>query len=227
MNIPTHIAFIMDGNGRWAKNQNKKRVFGHYEGAKRLKDIVNFSVEKKIKFVSFFAFGIDNWKRPNSEVLYIWNLVKKFLTKKSIKWLMDNNVRFRWIGFPDKIIKKEILKLLNDVVNLTKNNNGTSINLFMNYSGRADILNAVNLLKNNSEKITEKKFNSKLLTSDLPDVDLLIRTSGEERISNFMLWQISYSEIIFSKLMWPEFGVKNFIDCINIYNKRVRRFGGL
>ncbi|WP_033159650.1 polyprenyl diphosphate synthase [Mycoplasmoides alvi] len=223
---PDHIAFIMDGNGRWAKSRNKERTAGHSEGAKRLREIIEFAVKNNFKHISFFAFGLDNWKRPKAEVYFIWNAVKKVLTKKSIQWLMDNNVRFRWIGFLDNAIPKNISKILLETMELTSKNTRTSINLFMNYSGRADIINAAKSFTRN-EKISENTFNSKLLTSGIPDVDLLIRTSGEQRISNFMLWQISYAELIFYELNWPDFTIEHLIKCIDIFNKRQRRFGGL
>lgn len=226
MKAPNHIAFIMDGNGRWANSHNKERTDGHLEGSHRLREIVEFSVENKLKNVSFFAFGIDNWKRPKAEVFFIWNVVKKLLTKKTINWLMKNNVKFKWIGFSDKAIPKKINDLLINTMKLTSNNTGTSINIFMNYSGRADIVNAARSFKQN-ETITEELFNDRLLTNGLPDVDLLIRTSGEQRISNFMLWQISYAEFVFSDLKWPEFTTKDLIDCVKVYNTRKRRFGGL
>ena len=139
---------------------------------------------------------------------------------------MKNNVKFKWIGFSDKAIPKKINDLLINTMKLTSNNTGTSINIFMNYSGRADIVNAARSFKQN-ETITEELFNDRLLTNGLPDVDLLIRTSGEQRISNFMLWQISYAEFVFSDLKWPEFTTKDLIDCVKVYNTRKRRFGGL
>ena len=220
-----HIAFIMDGNGRWAQKRNEKRIAGHYEGAKRLKEIVEYIVEHKIPCASFFAFGLDNWKRPEAEVKYIWGLVSEILTTKTLNWFQEHNVKFQWIGFQDKVDQKA-LDLLLKATESTKNNTGTIINVFMNYSGRADILQAAKAISNHAE-YTIETFNQHLLTAGLVDVDLLIRTSGECRISDFMLWQISYSEIIFSPVLWPDFSSEELVKCIDIYNQRDRRYGGL
>lgn len=226
--LPKHTAFIMDGNGRWAQSKNKARTSGHLEGANRIKEIIQFSVNLKLEVVSFFAFGIENWKRPLKEVKYIWNLVKRMLTKKVIKWLLENNVKFNWIGFKNELIPKEILSILYEVQDKTKNNSGTVVNLFMNYSGQADILNAVQKIqKINNVQVDESVFEKNLLTGLMAPVDLLIRTSGEQRISNFMLWQIAYSEIIFLQTYWPDFNKNEFEKCLEIFQKRERRFGGL
>ncbi|WP_027119878.1 polyprenyl diphosphate synthase [[Mycoplasma] testudinis] len=228
-NLPTHLAFIMDGNGRWAKKLNKTRTYGHREGAERLKDIIKATVQKKISYVSFFAFGLENWKRPTSETNFIWNLVKVILTKKVLKWFQDNNVRFKWIGFrEDYKISPEISKILNETQTFTKNFTGTTVCLVMNYSGEADILQVVKkYVLNPSLEVDQKTFSSQLLTAEIPDVDLLIRTSGEQRISNFMLWQIRYSELIFSDVLWPDFNAIELDKCLAEYANRNRRFGGL
>lgn len=226
--LPKHTAFIMDGNGRWAQSKNKVRTIGHLEGANRIKEIIQFAVKLKLEFVSFFAFGIENWKRPKKEVNYIWNLVKKMLTKKVVKWLIENNVKFNWVGFKNKLISQEVLSILHEVQDKTKNNSGTVVNLFMNYSGQSDILNAAKKIqKINNIEVDEDVFQKNLLTGLMPSVDLLIRTSGEQRISNFMLWQIAYSEIIFSQTYWPDFNKDEFEKCLEIFQKRQRRFGGL
>ncbi len=225
--FPNHIAFIMDGNGRWAKAQGKKRIFGHYHGARRLREIIEFGVAKKIGAMSFFAFGADNWKRPAAEVSYIWGLVKRFLTKKAVDWFMENDVAFRWIGFEREAIPRDAAASLKAAQQKTEGNSGTAVNLFMNYSGRADIVSAANALRGQKHPITEKQFDDSLMTQGLGDVDLLIRTGGEERISNFMLWQISYAEIVFCKRHWPEFDVPALLECVGIFARRERRFGGV
>lgn len=220
-----HIAFIMDGNGRYAKSLNKDRTFGHTEGAKRIPEVILFSKEKDIPYISFFAFSTENWNRSKKEVSFLMKLLEKYLSKKSKDWFLKNEINLNIIGFDNKIPKilnSKIKKFINEV-NIKKHK--TKVNIFFNYGSRDEIINAIKLLNKNNLTINHKNFEKCLLTHDLPDVDLLIRTSGEKRISNFMLWQIAYSEIIFEPTKWPEYNKEIFDKNILEYYTRERRFG--
>lgn len=217
-----HVSFIMDGNGRWAKKQNKPRIFGHSKGMNVIPEIVECAIENRIKFISFFAFSTENWDRSKKEVDFLLNLFFKFFTKKNLKKVNDKNIKLKWIGFIDKMPSK-ILKKISEFEQATRNNDGIQVNLFFNYSGTKDINKAIEFIsKNNIKTDNIKEY---LLTKDLPPIDLLIRTSGEERISNFTLYDLAYSEIIFEKTLWPDYSKYIFLENINEYNKRNRRFG--
>lgn len=220
-----HIAFIMDGNGRYAKALNKERTFGHLEGAKRIPEVINWCQEKGIQYISFFAFSTENWNRSKKEVSYLMKLLEKYLSKKSLKWFNENQVNLNVIGFkenvPNKLYKK--IKWFEQKVNAT--DFYTTVNIFFNYGSRDEIIHAIKQMVDNNLEINVKNFEDSLLTRNIPDVDLLIRTSGEQRISNFLLWQISYSEIIFEPTMWPAYNKEIFEKNILEYYSRERRFG--
>ena len=229
-NIPKHIAVIMDGNGRWAKKKGKNRLFGHQNGVKALKKLIEESARLNISYLTLFAFSTENWKRPKKEISTIMRLIVLVL-KKELKTMMDNKIKLETIGDLEKLpenVKSNLIK----TVNKTKNNNKLTLTVAINYGGKEDISNAFKLLlekvKNNiisPKKIDELIINNHLYTRNLPDVDLLIRTSGEQRISNFLLWKIAYAELYFSNVLWPDFNEKCLHDAIINYQNRERRFG--
>lgn len=220
MNIQ-HIAFIMDGNGRWAKKHGKPRIFGHEAGMKKIEEVCNWCKDYNIKYGSFFAFSKENWKRPKSEVDFIFSLIDRYY-KDQIEKLMSNNIKFIHIG-DKKTIPERTNFILSELENITKNNNSFNLLFFFNYSAREELeLAANNYSKNNPDN---KPFSYFLYTSNIPDPDLLIRTSNEMRISNFMLYQIAYTELYFEKQLWPEYSKSHFINAIESFQKRDRRFG--
>lgn len=230
--MPKHIAIIMDGNGRWAKKRGLPRIAGHWAGAEVLRDIVKFSAEIEIKVLSVFAFSSENWKRPFDEVNSILNLLLYYF-KKEVNNLHENNIKINitgeWQHLPHKIADE-----IEKGIELTKNNTGLILNIALNYGSRKEIVQACrelcNEVKNgkiNIEEIDEKLFEKYLYTTGLPDPDLLIRPSGELRISNFLLWQIAYAELWFTDKYWPEFNREDLFNAILDYQKRERRFGGL
>lgn len=220
MNQLNHVALIMDGNGRWAKQQNKARIYGHLKGIEVIPNIVETAIEQKIKHISFFAFSTENWDRSKKEVNFLLDLFFNFLTKKNLNTIIQKGIKVKWIGFLDKMPKK-LLKKIYEFELLTKNCNKIQVNLFFNYSGTKDIDEAIKKVYfNNTTNVKEL-----LLTKDLPPIDLLIRTSGEKRISNFALYDLAYSEMIFEKTFWPSYTKQIFLSNISEYNNRSRRFG--
>ncbi len=225
-NIPKHIAITMDGNGRWAKAKWKNRVFGHKNGVKAVRETVESAVENNIEFLTLYAFYTDNWMRPKLEVNSLMNLLISSIINET-KTLMKNDIKLMAIGDINKIPKTAKNKL-DSVIEKTKNNAKMSLILAISYSGRWEIINAVKkIIKNNvdANEINEHLFEQYLDTKNVPDPELVIRTSGEHRISNFLLWQIAYSELYFTKVFWPDFRKKDFINAIVEYQKRDRRFG--
>ena len=221
-----HIAFIMDGNGRWAKNKNLKRTQGHLEGSNRIPEIIDGCIKHNIKYISFFCFSTENWKRPKTEVNFLINKIYKSLSTKNLKWFNDRNIKVNLVGFKNnipKIIYNSIVKFCEK----TNNNNGFNVNFYFNYGAQQEILFAIKKMNELKLKITRQNLEKCLLTPNFPAVDLLIRTSGEKRISNFLLWQIAYAEIIFEEVFWPDYTIKILNKNINEYNKRCRRFGGI
>lgn len=223
--IPLHIGFIMDGNGRWAKKQGKPRNFGHSKGAERVKDVVAWSFERGIKYVSLYAFSSENWGRPKEEVDKILSLLNKFLKDYS-KSLVENQIRLIVSGELsrlDESLQSQILK----VEASTERFKDKTLNIALNYGGRQEIVGAVNNLIKLGEEITEGTLSKELQKRDIPDLDLVVRTSGEQRISNFFLWQIAYSELYFTDALWPDFDKQEFDKAIEWYLGRNRRFGKL
>ena len=227
--LPKHIAIIMDGNGRWAKSKNKNRMIGHKEGVKALKNIIKTCIDINIECLSAYTFSTENWKRPETEVSFLMNLLE-IMIEKEIKNLKEKNVKVNIIGNKEKLSKK-LIKKIELLESKTNNCTGMILNLMINYGSRDEIINAVNQIKNDknlSDKtITEEIFRNNLYTKTLPDPEIVIRTSGEKRISNFMLWQISYSELYFTDTLWPDFSQKELLDILTDYQDRNRRFGGL
>lgn len=226
LSIPAHIGIILDGNGRWAKKRNKPRLYGHKEGVNAIKRTLLAAKKLGIKAVSVFAFSTENWKRPKDEVDGIFKLLEDFLDKSS-KSFAENGYKLNIMGDISAFTPSLKQKLLN-LVELSKENTGLIFNLGINYGGRAEIIRAVNLvLSEGKAEITEQDFEKYLYTASLPPLDFVIRTSGEQRISNFMLWQIAYSELYFPKFYWPSFSEKKLVKCIKEYSKRDRRFGNI
>ena len=229
-NIPKHVAVIMDGNGRWAKKRGLKRENGHREGRKSVRKIIECCVELGIKNLTLYAFSTENWNRPKLEIDFLMQLL--FLSLKGeLKTLNKNNIKFETIGNLDRLPKK-ISNYLGKVKLKTRYNTKLTLTLALSYGSRNEIVNVVRELsdkvKNNiisSKNIDETVINDHLYTRNLPDVDLLIRTSGEKRISNFLLWQIAYSELYFTKKLWPDFRKKDLYKAIVNYQNRERRFG--
>ena len=224
--IPNHIAIIMDGNGRWALARGKSRLFGHRAGVESIKRTVDACLELNIKVLSIFAFSTENWKRPKEEVDGIFNLVGDF-TSSDIDKFVSRGVKLRTMGDLSKLPTKlqDSIKTLKEKA---KDNDKLILNIALNYGGRAEIVRAVNrVIESGKKECTEQDIIDNLYTFDLPDPDLIIRTSGEKRISNFMLFQCAYSEFYFPKIHWPDFNKKQLIKAIKTYQKRNRRFGGL
>ena len=223
-NIPRHIAIIMDGNGRWAKQRILPRVAGHHEGINSVREIVRISGEIGVEVLTLYTFSTENWKRPVNEVSALMSLLLNTI-RKEVKDLDKNNVRLTTIGALEDLPEKPRQAMLEAMEEL-KNNAGLNLNLALSYSGRKEILHAVNkLIAEKAEQVDEDKFGSALYTAGLPDPDLLIRTSGENRISNFLLWQLAYTEIFVSPVFWPAFREEQFYDAIYDFQGRERRFG--
>ncbi len=231
-NIPKHIAIIMDGNGRWARKRGLPRIIGHREGMARVREIVRACVELDIRILTLYAFSVENWKRPKSEINTLMRFLEEFLERERDN-LIKNEIRLKIIGrfneFPRSISDK-----LNKIEHITQDNKKLFLNLALNYGGRAEIVDATKkvikeVLENKLrvEDIDEKVFANYLYTAGIPDPDLLIRTSGEMRISNFLLWQVSYCEIYITQKYWPDFKKKDLEIAITEYQQRERRFGGI
>jgi undecaprenyl diphosphate synthase len=229
-NIPKHVAIIMDGNGRWAKQRNLPRIAGHQAGAKVVREIVEHSAQIGIQFLTLFAFSTENRNRPDSEVQFLMSLFLETLQKNTAE-LHANNVKLRIIG-DRKQFSPELLQQVDASEQLTANNSGLTLIIAMNYSGRWEMLQAAKKIATavaenqlQLENITIEHFQQSLCFSDFPDPDLLIRTSGEQRISNFMLWQFAYTELYFPDVLWPDFSVADFKQALHFYQSRQRRFG--
>ncbi|KFF19849.1 isoprenyl transferase [Flavobacterium hydatis] len=229
-NLPRHLAIIMDGNGRWAKQQGFLRAFGHENGTKSVKETIESCAKIGIEFLTLYAFSTENWNRPKLEIETLMKILINSL-KKELGTLQKNNIKLNAIGNLDKLPQSAQKELL-DVIDKTKNNTRLTLTLALSYGSREELVNAVriisNKVKNNIisiDTIDDSIINEHLYTQNLPDVDLLIRTSGEHRISNFLLWQIAYAELYFTNVLWPDFKEKDLYEAIISYQKRERRFG--
>jgi len=222
-NLPQHIAFIMDGNGRWAKQRGLPRTFGHKVGCESVVAVIKHANELGIKYLSFFAFSTENWNRPKNEVDEIFRLVQENLFKYKDDFL-KKNYKLCHMGELTNLPQK-LQEEITDCVEKSKNNTGMVINVAFNYGGRSEIVRAANLAIEANEKLTEQNFAKYLYTSSIPDPDLVIRTSREYRLSNFMLYQIAYSELYFPSVNWPAFREKQLDEAIINYQQRSRRFG--
>ena len=228
--IPNHIAVIMDGNGRWAKNNGKERIQGHKKGILSVRKLVEEASKINISYLTLFAFSTENWKRPKNEVSTLMDLIVLSLDKE-LKTIIDNKIKLNAIGDINSL-PKEVKKKLKETIEKTKNNKKLILTIAINYGGKEEITTAVNTIINKvkkniilEQKVDEELINTHLYSRNLPDVDLLIRTSGEKRISNFLLWKISYAELYFTNILWPEFNKNDFYEAIINYQKRERRFG--
>jgi undecaprenyl diphosphate synthase len=229
-NIPNHVAIIMDGNGRWAKKINQKRIFGHKNGTESVRDCISGSIEIGVKNITLYVFSMENWKRPKIEINALMSLLVNSL-EKELDSLMKNEIKLSAIGDLNALNKQSKEKL-KEVILKTSNNKKLVLTLAISYGSRQEINNAFKLISNkvknniiSEENIDEKIINEHLYTRNLPNVDLLIRTGGEYRISNFLLWQIAYAELYFSNVLWPDFRKNDFFNAIICYQKRERRFG--
>ncbi|KRO87986.1 MAG: UDP pyrophosphate synthase [Cryomorphaceae bacterium BACL29 MAG-121220-bin8] len=228
--LPNHVAIIMDGNGRWAKDKNKQRVFGHENGVKSVKDCISGVLNLGIQNLTLYVFSLENWKRPKFEVKALMHLLVKSL-ENELESLIKENIKLTVIGDFESL-NPNTREKLNEVISKTSGNNKLNLNLAISYGSRQELVNAIraisNKVKNNiisDENIDENIINEHLYTRNLPSVDLLIRTGGEYRISNFLLWQIAYAELFFTNILWPDFRKEDFFKAIIEYQNRERRFG--
>lgn len=228
--LPAHIAVIMDGNGRWAKKRNMPRVAGHRAGVEPVRSCVETCARLGIRALTLYAFSVENWKRPRAEIETLWRLLRYYL-KHELPDLMRNNIRFQTIGRVEAL-PHQIQRELRETIDATSRNTGLRVSLAINYGGRAEIVDAVAAMvekarRGEAVEVTEESLNAHLYTAGLPEPDLLIRTSGEMRISNFLLWQIAYAELYVTNTLWPDFKRADLLRAVLDYQKRDRRFGGL
>jgi len=231
-NLPTHVAIIMDGNGRWAKRHGLSRVKGHEKGAESVRNVVEVSREVGIPWLTLYAFSEENWKRPTHEIKALMRLLEQFLNKE-LQEMCDKGIRLKCIGRIQKL-PKSTAKLLEKALDKTSANQEMTLTLALSYGGRQEILDAVKRLASlierghcSAQEITEKLFLENLYLPEMPDPDLLIRTGGECRVSNFLLWQCAYTEFYFTPTLWPEFGRDEFLQALSDYQRRERRFGAV
>jgi len=229
LNVPRHVAIIMDGNGRWAKRYHMPRTFGHKRGASVVEKTCENADEIGIKYLTLYAFSTENWKRPDEEVGTLMDLFYKYLVD-FLDRVMKNNIRVRVIGERSRLSSK-ILKAVDNIEQRSRNNDGLQFTIAINYGSRDEMIRAMKKMAadghTDPDEITEELFSSYLDTAELPDPDLLIRTSGEQRISNYLLWQIAYSELYFAPVLWPEFDREALLDAVRAYSRRDRRYGGV
>jgi len=230
--LPKHVAIIMDGNGRWAKQRHRPRIYGHRAGANAVRGVVEISGELHLEHLTLYAFSTENWKRPANEVSGLFNLLMEYLHKE-INELMEKNVILKLIGSPEKL-DPDFLEKAHAITRKTWNNTGLHLNVLFNYGGRQEIVDATKAISSavNDETIkiddiNLELFSSFLYTKNMPDPDLVIRTSGEMRLSNFLIWQTAYSEFYFTEVLWPDFTKAEFIKALLEYQRRKRRFGGV
>ena len=224
MNPLNHVAIIMDGNGRWGLKYKNSRNDGHKAGLRTVEKIIKETIKQKIKYLTLFAFSTENWSRPKKEINYLFNLLENFLSKK-IEDLHKKNIKLNIIG--NKNFSKKLNSLLNSSEKKTSKNTTLQINLALNYGSKFEILNSVKKMTKNNDKINEKNLSKYLQTKNIPDPELLIRTGNTKRLSNFLLWQLAYSEIFFEKKLWPDFNEKDYIKIIKDFKKIKRNFGNI
>ena len=225
MIVPKHVAIIMDGNGRWGLKKNKTRNYGHLRGIKTVEKIIKASLKKKIKFLTLFTFSTENWRRPRKEINFLFKLLEQYIDKELNK-LIEQNIKIKIIGNLNKI-PSNLKKKLKKVEVLTKKNFNLQINIALNYGSRQEIVFTLKKLVNKMSQINEQIISQHLYTKNIPDPDILIRTGNTNRLSNFLLWQLQYSEIFFEKKLWPDFNEKDFYKILEKYNKTKRNFGAI
>ena len=224
MNPIQHVAIIMDGNGRWGLKHKQSRNSGHRAGLKTVEKIIKSTIKNNIKYLTLFAFSTENWKRPKNEVIFLFNLLEDFLINK-ISDLNKQNIKLKILG--RKKFSKKLIKLLNISEKKTYSNKALQINLALNYGSKKELVDTFNLINKNKKKITEKNISNHLFTKNIPDPDLLIRTGNTHRLSNFLLWQLAYSEIFFEKKLWPDFTEIDFTRILDKFKKIKRNFGNI
>ena len=225
MIVPKHVAIIMDGNGRWGLKKNKTRNYGHLRGIKTVEKIIKASLKKKIKFLTLFTFSTENWRRPRKEINFLFKLLEQYIDKELNK-LIEQNIKIKIIGNLNKI-PSNLKKKLKKVEVLTKKNFNLQINIALNYGSRQEIVITLKKLVNKMSQINEQIISQHLYTKNIPDPDILIRTGNTNRLSNFLLWQLQYSEIFFEKKLWPDFNQRDFYKILEKYNKTKRNFGAI
>ena len=223
MNPIKHVAIIMDGNGRWGLKHNKSRNYGHRAGLKTVEKIIKISIKKKIPYLTLFAFSTENWRRPQKEINFLLKLLENFLQTK-LNQLIEQKIKLKIIGNKNKFPKR-IKKIINYSENKTKKNKRLLINLAINYGSKSEIVESIKRILKNKQNVSEKKISSNLYTSDIPDPDILIRTGNTKRLSNFLLWQLAYSEIFFEKKLWPDFNENDYLKIVNKFKLIKRNFG--
>ena len=226
--LPAHVAIIMDGNGRWAAQRGLPRVQGHRAGIDSVRDVVEASARLGIGVLTLYAFSLENWKRPPSEIATLMSLLKRYL-RQELATLLTNNIRFRVVGRADEL-SPDVREELEFAIRQTDDNTGMQFNIALNYGGRAEIVDAVRqaiVAGESPDELDEERFAAYLYTAGQPDPDLLIRTSGEMRVSNFLLWQIAYAEIWVTETLWPDFRSRHLFEALHAYQKRDRRYGGI
>ena len=225
MSVANHVAIIMDGNGRWALQKGKSRNYGHQCGLKALERIVDYSIKKKISYLTLFTFSSENWKRPKKEINFLFKLLENYFKKNLLK-VIRNGIKVKIIGNKSRLASN-LRKIIKLAENKTKKNKKISVQLALNYGSKQEIINSMKIVNKKKQKITIKNFEKNLYTSGFPDPDILIRTGGQGRLSNFLLWQIAYAEIFFVKKMWPDFNNNDFQKILNKFNKIKRNFGNI
>ena len=225
MSVANHVAIIMDGNGRWALQKGKSRNYGHQCGLKTIEKIVDYSIKKKISYLTLFTFSSENWKRPKKEVNFLFKLLENYFKKNLLK-VIKNGIKVKIIGNKSKLASN-LRKIIKLAENKTRKNKKISVQLALNYGSKQEIINSMKIVNKKKQKITIKNFEKNLYTSGFPDPDILIRTGGQRRLSNFLLWQIAYAEIFFVKKMWPDFNNNDFQKILNKFKKIKRNFGNI
>jgi undecaprenyl diphosphate synthase len=227
--IPAHVAIVMDGNGRWAQRKGLKRTEGHAAGEEALFDTVEGALELGLKWLTVYAFSTENWKRPADEVRYLMGFNESLLVRRRDE-LNDRDVRMRFLGRRDWRVPRRIIRRMDESIELTKRNRTMTFTIAFNYGGRAEIVDAVRAIVREGvkpDKIDERTIRKHLYDPEMPDPDLMIRTSGEYRISNYLLWEIAYSELVFTDVLWPDFRREHLFEAVREYQSRERRFGGI
>ncbi len=224
MNPLSHVAIIMDGNGRWGLKNKNSRNLGHEEGLRVVERIIKVSIKKKVKYLTLFAFSTENWKRPKKEINFLFKLLEVFL-KKKIDELNNSNIKLNFIG--NISFKKKLKNLLLSSEKKTSNNTKLQINLAINYGSKDELINSFKIIKKNNLKINEENISKNLYTKNLPNPDILIRTGNTKRLSNFLLWQLAYTEIFFEKKLWPDFNENDYSKIISKYKRTKRNYGSI
>ena len=225
MSVANHVAIIMDGNGRWALQKGKSRNYGHQCGLRAIEKIVDYSIKKKISYLTLFTFSSENWKRPKKEVNFLFKLLENYFKKNLLK-VIRNGIKVKIVGNKPKLASN-LRKIIKLAENKTRKNKKISVQLALNYGSKQEIINSMKIVNKKKQKITIKNFEKNLYTSGFPDPDILIRTGDQRRLSNFLLWQIAYAEIFFVKKMWPDFNNNDFQKILNKFKKIKRNFGNI